>query len=205
MRWELVAAVGLVIIASGCADSTTPGGADTGPTGELHLFVSDQPNAISEFDHLNVSFSTARVFRTNSSGPTEVQLDGATVDLTRVTGVRAKQVMSSAVSAGEYTKVELEVSGIEASESSEQVDVSVPSGKLMITRNFTVPEDEVVDFVFDIMVVQRGNQGFNLRPVISQSGVAGRDVEMDDISRNDQGPSVGSAPDAGPGDRQSPP
>lgn len=58
----------------------------------------------------------------------------------------------------------------------ESVDVRVPSGKLMITKPFEIMANRTTKFVFDIHVVKTGAGFYNLRPVISGSGVAGKDV-----------------------------
>lgn len=66
-------------------------------------------------------------------------------------------------------------------------------GKLQIVKPFEVGPGETLTFVFDITVVERGQTGeYNLLPVISESGVAGKDVqarEVDDATTegNDDG------------------
>jgi hypothetical protein len=62
----------------------------------------------------------------------------------------------------------------------ETVDVKVPSEKLMMTEGFEVSVNRTTEFVFDITVVKKGSNGYNLIPVVSESGVAGEDA---DISR----------------------
>jgi hypothetical protein len=54
--------------------------------------------------------------------------------------------------------------------SGESADVKLPSGKLQLNQNFTVESGSSVDFVYDINVVERGNGGYNIRPVASESG-----------------------------------
>lgn len=110
-----------------------------------------------------------------------VDLDGATVDLTQVIEEDAIAVFDGEIPAGSYEKIELSVSDVEGIVDGEQVDVKLPSEKLQITNGFEVTPDEAVSFVFDINVVKRGPNGYILRPVISGSGVAGRDVEVNEI------------------------
>ncbi|TKX85445.1 DUF4382 domain-containing protein, partial [Halorubrum sp. SS5] len=120
-----------------------------------------------------------------------VDLDGATVDLTRVIEDDAIAVFDGEIPAGSYEKIELDVSAVEGIVDGGEVDVKLPSEKLQITTEFEVTPDEGVDFVFDINVVKRGkNNGYILKPVISGSGVAGRDVdvnEIDDEEGDDEG------------------
>jgi hypothetical protein len=116
-------------------------------------------------------------------GYSEIDLDGATVDLTRVVGEDAIGVFEGELETGRYAKVELHVSAVEGVVDGEAVAVKVPSEKLQITTPFEVTAEESVEFVFDINVVKRGpTNGYNLTPVISESGVAGRDVEYEEVT-----------------------
>lgn len=124
-------------------------------------------------------------------GFTVVELDAATVDLTRVIEDDAIAVFDGEIPAGSYEKIELEVSATEGIVDGDEVEVKLPSEKLQITNAFEVTPDEELSFVFDINVVKRGpNNGYILQPVISGSGVAGRDVEVNEI--DDEGESEGS-------------
>ncbi len=119
-------------------------------------------------------------------GFTVIDLGGETVDLTQVIGEDATAVFDGEIPAGTYAKVELEVSAVEGIVEGEAVDVKLPSEKLQITNEFEVTPDEPVSFVFDINVVKRGkNNGYILKPVISGSGVAGRDVDVNEIDDED--------------------
>ncbi|MFB6175207.1 MAG: DUF4382 domain-containing protein [Candidatus Nanohalobium sp.] len=149
------------------------------------------PADISSFDHLNVTVSKVRIFRasqgqnagnasnsSNSSSGFKSFNVSETVDLTELQGEDATSVLKEDIDAGNYTKMELEASGIEATVNGSSVDVKIPSGKLQLTKGFTVAPNRTTEFVFDIKVVQRGNKGYILRPVISQSGVVGKDVQI---------------------------
>lgn len=115
-----------------------------------------------------------------------LDLDGATVDLTQVVGDKAVAVFEGELEAGTYSKVELHAAGIEGIVDGEQVDVKIPSGKLQIVHEFEIQPDEPVEFVFDIHVVKKGNGGYNLRPVISGSGVNGKDVDVEEIDADEE-------------------
>jgi hypothetical protein len=80
--------------------------------------------------------------------------------------------------------MELEASNVEAQIDNSSVDVKLPSGKLQLKKSFTIAPNQTTEFIFDIQVVQRGTQGYILRPVISQSGTVGQDVE---INRKEMG------------------
>jgi hypothetical protein len=108
-------------------------------------------------------------------------LDGATVDLTEVVGDRAISVLDGELEAGRYSKIELYAEPVDGVVDGESVDVKIPSGKLQIVKSFEVVAGESLEFVFDINVVKKGNGGYNLLPVISKSGVAGKDIEVEEV------------------------
>lgn len=111
-----------------------------------------------------------------------IDLDGATVDLTQVVGEKAMGVFDGEIPVGRYTKVELHVASVEGIVDGDPVEVKVPSNKLQIVKPFEVATGETLTFVFDINVVKRGQTGqYNLLPVISGSGVAGEDVEVEEV------------------------
>lgn len=180
--------------------------------------ISDQPAAIEEFDSLDVSLSSARVFRagddetftpsvgnestamssenttsgsdgeddTDSDGFVEFDLDGVSVDLTQVKGDRAISVLKDELEAGRYSGIKLHVATAEGVVDGEAVDVMVPSDRLRIIKPFEVGEGEELNFVFDITVVKKGpRNGYNLLPIVGRSGVAGQDVDVEEIETED--------------------
>ncbi|ELZ14504.1 hypothetical protein C477_20234 [Haloterrigena salina JCM 13891] len=239
------------------ADSEETDGPTTADAANFRLLVSDRPADIGNFDRLDVSFDSARIFDgggeesdDGESGESEtdgedaetddeeaaddgdeeessedgddgtssgdesgdesdandgesdadgdesdssetgverrrgfywLDLEGATVDLTQVVGEKAVSVFEGGLSAGTYEKIELHVADVEGVVDGETVPVKVPSEKLQITHAFEVREDEPLEFVFDINVVKKGNGGYNLTPVISESGVAGEDVDVEEV------------------------
>lgn len=171
MRKELLLLVfGISVAMAGC----------TSGVGDVEVLVSDQPNEIGNFFYLNTTFSEARIYEgENENAARVVDLDGVTVDLTEVKGTTAASLLNTTLPAGNYTKIELEVeSAVGDAAGSSNNSIHVPAGKLMLTKPFKVVPDETTRFVFDIKVVERGRSGYNLLPVISESGVAGKDVEM---------------------------
>ncbi len=134
------------------------------------------------------------------AGFTIVEIDGATVDLTQVIGADAVSVFDGDLAEGRYAKLELNVAAAEGIVDGESVAVKVPSERLQITKPFTVRPDETVDFVFDITVVKRGQtNGYVLQPVVSESGVAGRDVEMREVEADGSGANASNGAGAGDG------
>jgi len=130
-----------------------------------------------------------------------LDLDGATVDLTQVVGDKAVSVFEGELEAGTYSKVELHAAGIEGIVDGERVDVKIPSGKLQIVHKFEIESDEPVEFVFDIHVVEKGNGGYNLRPVVSGSGVNGTDIDVEEVDAEEEDDEASD--DDGDGDAES--
>lgn len=110
-----------------------------------------------------------------------IDLSGESADLTQLVGEKAQPIFDGELPAGRYTKLELYVADVEGIVDDEAADVKVPSGKLQLTKPFEVEEGEAVSFVFDIHVVRQGSGGYNLRPVVSESGVAGEDVPTEEV------------------------
>lgn len=130
-----------------------------------------------------------------------IDLSGESADLTQLVGEKAQPIFEGELPAGRYTKLELHVADVEGIVDDEAVDVFVPSGKLQLTKPFEVEEGEEVSFVFDIHVVRKGSGGYNLRPVVSESGVAGEDVpteEVEPTTSGDETTDNETQPDASP-------
>lgn len=121
----------------------------------------------------------------DGEGVVEFDLDSAVVDLTQVKGDRAVSVLEGELEEGRYSGIELRVATAEGVVDGDSAEVMVPSSRLRIIRPFAVAADEELNFVFDINVVQKGpNGGYNLLPVIGKSGVAGEDVDVEEVDGN---------------------
>ena len=153
-----------------------------GGTGNFQLLISDKPADIADFSTLKVNLSHARVFMVNATNATEsnwtiLDLNGTWVELTTLIGNKSLPVLNGTLKVGNYTKIELHLTETYGLVNGTEADVKVPSGKLMITMNFTVEANKTTMFVFDMHVVKKGNGGYNLRPVITESGVVGKHLE----------------------------
>lgn len=135
------------------------------------LYISDRKADIDDFDSLNVAFDKTRIF--NANGSFEVfDLNNSEVDLTKLKGANATEILNTSLDPGNYTKIELYVSEVTGVVNNSKVEVMVPSEKLQILSNFTIKKNETTRFVFDITVVEKGATGeYNLIPVINESGV----------------------------------
>jgi hypothetical protein len=227
----LVAASMLVL--AGCTGGV-PGGAGGGASdaamsddsGTVTLYVSDQPGAMGDFEHLNVTVDKVAYHRANASGDTvdaddaaeneteadaeaegeadaevEAESDGegpeseegwetydvedTTVDLTELQGENATVVGQQRLENGTYDKVFLYVSDVNGTlKDGNSTQVKLPSGKLQVEKEFTVGQNESLDFVFDATVVKAGKSGkYVLTPVVSESGT---DVPIKEVERDDE-------------------
>jgi len=157
----------------------------TATEGSLNFYVSDQENAIDDFEHLNATISKVGFQQGGESGNwTEYDVDNRTVDLTELKGDNATLMETFELESGNYTKVFVHVSEVNGTlTDGSSADVKLPSEKLQLNENFTVEENATVDFVYDITVVKRGNSGsYNIKPVASESGT---DVPIDDVDERD--------------------
>ncbi|WP_227739069.1 DUF4382 domain-containing protein [Halorientalis pallida] len=199
-----LALAGMLVLAgcSGGVDTGTPTAADGTPTtadgtpaegtssvvitqaaqAGVNFYVSDQENAIADFEHLNVTISEIG-FQRAEGGWSEHAVDNRTVDLTRLQGANATRLTTVQPENGTYTKVFAYVSDVNATlTTGEQVRVKLPSEKLQLNFEFTVGANASTDFVFDIAVHKAGNSGkYILRPVVSQSGT---DVPIEPVGED---------------------
>lgn len=148
--------------------------AQPNPEGNFAFLVSDEVNAISDFQELNLSISKVSL---HLGGDEEKKIEFEPgvqmVDLTDLQGNRAQEIWRGDVPEGEYNKVFLVVSQVSGIlwDSEEEVEIKLPSGKLQISKPFKVESGEVINFVYDLTVVKAGKSGqYILKPQIGQSG-----------------------------------
>lgn len=165
---------------SSASDTGQGGTSPTTDGGTVAFYISDEKNVIGNFRHLNVTITRVGFARTtaNGSGWVEREVDNATVDLTELQGANATLIDAYDVPNGNYTKVFVYVSDVNATlKDGKQTRVKLPSKKLQLNSDFTVTNDSEVDFVFDISVHQAGQSGkYVLRPTIGESGT---DVQIE--------------------------
>jgi hypothetical protein len=164
--WIILAV--FVITIAGCTQETVTK-TSQGPENFM-LYVSDAPADIGDFDSLKITFSEARVFPADEGWEIINLTD--TVELTELIGEKVEEIAMVNIEPGTYTKIELYVESIEGIVGGETAEVMVPSNKLQITKSFTVTNESVTEFVFDINVVKKGQQlSYNLLPNIAKSGL----------------------------------
>jgi hypothetical protein len=144
------------------------------PEGNFAFLVSDEVNAISDFQKLDLSiFKVTLYLGGDEEKRIEFKPDIQMVDLTNLQGNRAQEIWKGDVPEGEYNKVFLEVSQVSGilRDSGEEIEIKLPSGKLQVSKPFIVESGEVTSFVYDLTVVKAGQSGqYILKPQIGQSG-----------------------------------
>ena len=150
------------------------------PTGNFVLLISDDVNAISDFESVDVSITKVGLFSSGNGGWIEFEPDIKVVDLTTVQGDETKQIWRGNLPDGEYTKVFIYISNVqgvlkEAIEAGGQsVDIKLPSNKLQISEPFQITEGTVTSFTYDLTVIAIGNQQsgikYILKPQADESG-----------------------------------
>jgi len=172
----------LTLAAGGCDElDKLLGSSDssTGSTGEdvnFRLLISDEANAIGDFQELLVTITSIGVHPAGESASwEEIILDPAeTVDLVLLQDTNATAIWSGHLDDGTYTKVFIYVSDVEGvlNEDIEgEYTVKLPGGKMHISQPFEVTAGEVTEFVYDITVVKAGKSGqYIIQPQISESG-----------------------------------
>ena len=147
----------------------------------FRFLVSDEVNAIDQFQKLEVTIDRIGLKRAGESGKwIEVQPQTPTVDLTDLLGENAQEVWSGTIPTGQYTKVfvyidkEDGVNGELKEPPGQTVDVKLPSNKLQISKGFEVATDTPMAYVYDLTVIAAGNPQkgvkYILKPQIGQSG-----------------------------------
>lgn len=187
--------VAAMLATAGCASQVTPGGENGGNGASVSVYISDEPNAIGDFEHLNVTVSKVGVHRVDDpdteadeSGWVEKDVGNVTVDLTQLTGTKAVKLTDVGLENGTYDKVFIHVSAVNGTlEDGSQPDVKLPSEKLHVNGEFTVGDGESADFVFDVGVHEAGGSGkYVVKPVVSESG-PDKEIEENPAARQDSG------------------
>lgn len=178
------ALVALLVLLAGCSGGLSGSAAEDGT---VHVYVSDEPGAIEEFDHLNVTITS---FSLRAAEPASehddeghhrhhhdgrwstYDLNETTVDLTQLRGVNASLLHAVGVPNGKYTAVAVDIAGVNGTlENGKSVTVKVPGDRLVVEKSFTVGGNESEKFVVDAVVRERkANETYVLKPHLNASG-----------------------------------
>jgi hypothetical protein len=181
-RWGIVA---LSLVLWGCSGSGSGGSA--GGTGTLHVSLTDA--ASCGFDKVYVTVSKVRVHQSatateESSGWTDITVSPAKkLDLTSLVNGALEDLGQTALPAGHYTQIRLELAPNSPSAplnnsvvptGGTETALDAPSASqtgLKLIHEFDVATDTLVDLILDFdacrSIVTKGTGGYILKPVIS--------------------------------------
>ncbi|MFA5375625.1 MAG: DUF4382 domain-containing protein [Dehalococcoidia bacterium] len=156
------------------------------------LLISDEANAITDFDHLYINISSIGMHLSDGTGNEsgewlEFTPDITQVDLRPLLDDNAMTIWSGNITEGQYTKVFIYVDDawgvLTGDNESDTVEVDIPSNKLQISRPFTVNNSSTTAFVYDITVISTGNEhsgiDYQLSPQIAKSGADQPYIEVE--------------------------
>lgn len=184
-----------IVVLSGCVGEETSddGCADdscqvTAGEKNFRLLISDEEAAIGDFDSVLVTIKEAEVQMKDASESSVLEkiLINKEVDLVKLQGEISYSLTDIGLTAGEYSWIKLNVEKISAMKDGAAVEIKLPGDELKIMKSFTITAEELTTFVFDISVVAKGNGEYNLKPVISESGVVGKDITSDKVKECDK-------------------
>jgi hypothetical protein len=140
------------------------------PEGNFIFLISDDVNAIGDFESVNVSISRIGLLSSGDSNEwLEFEPELTEVDLTLVPGDKTKEIWRGNVPANQYTKVFIQVTDVHGvlKATGEEVEIKLPSQKLHISKQFQIMTDTVTSFTYDLTV----------KPQVDQSGAGHKPIE----------------------------
>lgn len=156
------------------------------PDGYFAFYLSDEPNAIHDFESLTVTVSSIMLKPRGEEPWVRLLPTQEQADLVQLQGNRSLELWRGDVPEGTYTMVFLlieDVKGIMVA-TGESIDLKLPSNRLHLNMEFELQAGELTEFVFDITVRRIGPPGnpitYLLLPQASESGI-GRDIERIDV------------------------
>ncbi len=142
------------------------------PEGNFILFISDDVNAIGDFDSVDVSITKVGLFSEDNGGWMEFEPDVREVDLTTVQGDETQQIWRGNLPEGEYTKVFIYVNSVQGvlkqsdDANGRITEIKLPGNKLHIPKTFQISEGSVTSFTYDLTVIATGNEKSGIKYIL---------------------------------------
>lgn len=155
-------------------------------TGNFAFYISDEQNAIGDFQSLDLTISKIRLQQEDGDWVEFIPVTDR-VDLTLLQEDRAQEIWIGNVPQGQYTAAVLYVtsaSGV-SKYNKGMVDIKPSGSGLHLDINFEISDDPV-KFVYDVTVIATSGGGYNLEPVAGQSGT-GRYIQKVDTQGQGSG------------------
>jgi hypothetical protein len=156
------------------------------PEGNFVFLISDDVNAISDFESVDVSITKIGLFSSDNGGWMEFEPDIKEVDLTTVQGDKTQQIWRGNLPDGEYTKIFIYVSNVQGvlkeviATNGQLVGIKLPGNKLHISKTFQITEGTMTSFTYDLTVIATGNEQsgikYILKPQVDESGAENKPV-----------------------------
>ena len=154
------------------------------PQGNFAFQISDDVNAIGDFNSVNVSISKISLQPGDGTGPwIQFEPEVTEVDLSLVQGDKTREIWRGNIPEGEYSRVSIEVSDVIGvlKDTAEAVEIMLPGQKLHISCSFIVTVDDLTTFTYDLTVVTAGNDQsgikYILKPQADQSGASHKPID----------------------------
>lgn len=151
-------------------------GPEPHPGGNFVLLVSDDVNAIADFESVDVTIDTVTLFASGAGKWLEIEPEIKQVDLVSVQGDDSIQIWRGELPEDEYTKVVINVQSVRGvlKATGETIDIKLPSSKLQLHLPFRVTAGTVTSFTYDITVFStgggHGSDKYILKPQAGESG-----------------------------------
>lgn len=179
IAWATVATVLLILVGGyfGLRPLLYPAPPVPNPEGNFVFLISDDVNAIGDFESLNVSVSKIGLWLGGDSDRwVEFEPEVKGVDLTLVPGEKTLEIWRGNIPEGQYTRVFIHVADVRGvlKATGQMVDIKLPSQKLHLSKSFQISADTVTSFTYDLTVVAAGSPQsgirYILKPQVGQSG-----------------------------------
>lgn len=196
----LVTVVGVRTALSPSAPLVLPIVPVASPSGNFAFLISDEVNAIANFDNVTVDISKIGIQQASDGKWIEITPTTTQVDLKTVPGDLTKEIWRGDIPTGDYSQVFVyvdNVSGVLIG-STQPTEIKLPSQKLHLKLSFSVSETDLTSFTYDMTVFQTGN-GKNSKYILKpQAGESGASQAPSDNQSNDK--PAPAAPDQTPKD-----
>jgi len=124
------------------------------PDGNFAFLISDEVNAISQFDNVSVTIARIGIQQSDEKWIEIVPTD-KTVDLTTVPGDAVKVIWQGDIPVDDYKQVFIYVDNVTGflKGESEATEIKLPSRKLHLAIPFTTSETSLTSFTYDLKIL----------------------------------------------------
>jgi hypothetical protein len=163
---------------------------DPDPQGNFAFYISDAPNAIGDFQSLELTISEVRLQQEDGEW-VEFEPETERVDLTELQGDLAKQIWRGDLPQGRYTEAVLYISNTSymLKDTGHNADIQPAGNRLHLEMPFEISDDPLTEFVYDITVTNDSGR-YRLQPEQEESGT-GHGNKIQRVSMHGQGDGLG--------------